>query len=249
MMLKIPLLINLYYHSGTQSGHSLIETQPTWKLGKKDRQNSKTLVFVFVLHEAGSESSGRTIMLCHSRVQMGLSECALRKQSLLTSLIGKNKILWTKEGETHITKEHIEHTSEPHVCFSLPSESIAVLHQRLLFRWNLSHHHQPRWTMPLETSFFSNVSDSVTPSVYKCQYRHKSLEIQPSMDGIYLIMGPLKYKCGGWISNGLSWFLSRCKLSSLLLSSEAYLPGNSCLDPWMPEIFAYIAVSVKHMTW
>lgn len=70
--------------------------------GKKGHQNSKALVFVFVLHKAGSESSGRIIMLCHSRGQMGLSECALRKQSLFTNLVGKKIRFCGQRKEKHI---------------------------------------------------------------------------------------------------------------------------------------------------
>lgn len=74
---------------------------------------------------------------------------------------GKKGFLRAKERETHITKEHIQHTLEPRVVSSLEFLIIFTSSNR-----DLSHHHQPRRTMPLETSFFSNRSSLGTPSVY-----------------------------------------------------------------------------------
>lgn len=69
---------------------------------------------------------------------------------------GRKGFLWAKEGETHITKEHIQHTLEPRVVSSLSILEFFIIFTS--FDRDLSHHHQPRRTIPLETSFFNNRS-------------------------------------------------------------------------------------------
>lgn len=175
-----------------------------------------------------------TITLCHSRVQMGLCEYALSEQVLLTDLV---KMFFAGKGRRNTYNKGTHSTYFGATCCFL-SECIGILHHLHLFQQG------------------SSATENTISLYFKRQYQHKSLQIQTSVGGIYLITSPLKYECGGCICNGLSCVLSRCKLSYLLFSEKAYLPDNGgrCRDPISRcQIFSYtlyhIGVSVRQLTW